>query len=127
MIMNDQKSIIERFLKKIFGNPWLVCILVTLLSSIAVWFALGNASNNWIRIGVGAIFGFSIGIVHVVEVRFKGSVRIKRTLGGIIGLVTGFSIALLLYPDFLHCVIYSLVGAGLGVTARDWSKYLNFL
>lgn len=127
MTMSDQKSIIERLLKKIFGNPWLVCTMVTILSSAAVWITLGNASNNWIRIGVGAIFGFSIGIIHVVEVRFGGSSKIKRALGGIIGLIAGFSIALLLHPDFLHCAIYSLVGTALGATAKNWSKHLNFL
>lgn len=118
---------IGRAAKLILGNPWVVCLLLTLLCGAIAWAHIDNISQHWNRLLTATLFGFSIGMIEVIEMRFQGSTRQKRLLGAGIGLFFAIAATSLLHPIPVVYCVSSMAGLLLGATASYWSKHINFI
>ena len=125
--MKENGSIIEKIIVLVFGNPWIVCFITTMLGVMAVWFSLDSSVYLYSKLAVGAIIGFAIGIINVIEMHSNNSIFLKRLFGSIIGIISAIISAYLLRKGAFHYFVYAVVGSGLGATARNWSKHINFL
>lgn len=103
-----------------------MCVLTTASSIGAVWVSLSTTQRNWSRLGAGAVFGLAVGVIHLIEAKIEGKSALKRGLGGFVGLITGCSFALLLYPETGNYFVFGIGGIVLGATARDWAYHVNF-
>jgi fatty acid desaturase len=116
----------ERYLKIIFGNPWFMCVLTTILGTLAGWLP-APALRALIGAAGGALFGFAVGVVHFVEVRYHGTVARKRLISACIGAVTAVGEGLILAKPLPYLAVLAVIGLVLGATARDWTPHLNFV
>jgi hypothetical protein len=85
--MRTHDDATERYLKIIFGNPWFMCVLTTCLGTLAGWLPT-PAPRALTGAAAGALFGFAVGIVHIVELLYHATGARKRLIGAGIGAVT---------------------------------------
>ncbi len=113
------------FVKRLFANPYVWWLLVTVLGFVAGVLAMEDGKYSLSRISVGGIFGFSIGAAYLVEVKCKKFILISRFLCSLIGLVAGFFICFILAFSTKTIAIGMIVGFILGAISREWIDQIN--
>jgi hypothetical protein len=126
MKMRTHDDATERYLKIIFGNPWFMCVLTTCLGTLAGWLPT-PAPRALTGAAAGALFGFAVGVVHIVELLYHATGARKRLVGAGIGAVTAVGEGLILATPLPYLAVFAVAGLILGATARDWTTHLNFV
>lgn len=81
-----QEVIVKLLVKFIFGNPWIFCIFISLVTTVVTWFGLENLTQSWNKLLIGFIFGLSVGVINIYESCFDRPLINKRIFGAVVGL-----------------------------------------
>ncbi|UTY59407.1 hypothetical protein [Massilia sp. erpn] len=112
-------------MRRIFGNPWLFLIFLSIVGAISVALVQGDGVkiNQLIA---GGLFGLFLGAANLIELFFHSSKCLSAIANGVIGGLAGLVFAYLLEKAIDQMVWYLLGGVILGAAARIWVRHVNF-
>jgi hypothetical protein len=125
MIHRNEDSDLPGTLRRVLGNPWVICLLLAALTTGLAWIVLDRDMRGyWKRLSIATAFGFSLGLVQLVELKVLHGVLLKRILGAGIGLGFAIFATCMLNPTQDMAFMAWFLGIVLGACAREWSQYL---
>lgn len=124
--MKNADNRVVQLLRRLFANPWAVCVLTAALGAIAAALAIDRkAGFQWKEVASGAIFGLAVGLLYVVDTFARTTPGRKRALGAAVGACGGLVMALLLAAPACYVSASAIVGAVLGATGKFWIYHVN--
>jgi hypothetical protein len=91
-----------------------------------VWASIhGKVDAGDSKILVGGIFGFSCGLLFVIDNQIKENRTGRIVLQGVVGSLTGVIITGILHLDLLSIFLAGVIGLLAGATTRIWISHLN--
>ena len=110
----------------IFQNPIATCLFTALLGMLGVWASIhGMVSASDSKILVGGVFGFSCGLLFVIDNKVKENRTGRIVLQGVVGSLTGVIITGMLHLELLSIFLAGIIGLLAGATTRIWISHLN--
>jgi hypothetical protein len=125
-MVNDSDNLFTSILRWIFVRPIASCIFFAFLGAVWGWGYAHNAESiAWNQVGAGTVFGFSCGLLHVVDGKYEKQPDKRLATQAGVGCASGAVIALLLQYGAIGMFIAACVGMALGMTARSWLQHIN--